>query len=95
MFELKGRVKQVLPPKTGIGARGPWGTQTIVIEYQDGQYTTTLAIENSRNYENFGKLREGQTGTFKCNVKSREYQGRWFTSVECFQWNIDTGDEPI
>ena len=40
---IKGRVVAVPPMATGEGQRGPWKRQTVVIEFQDGRYTSKLA----------------------------------------------------
>ena len=87
--EIKGRVVDVPKPQTGFGQRGPWGRQTVVIEYENGRYTNKLALENSNRYEEFGKLRVGQMATFHYDVSSREYNGKYYTTVNCFDWKIE------
>lgn len=93
--EIKGTVIKVLPAQTGMGQRGPWRRQTIVIEYENGRYNQKLALECSNSKaEDFGKLRVGQTATFSYDVTSREYNDKYYTTCNCFDWKTEN-DEPI
>ena len=95
-MDIKGVVKAVLPLQSGTSAKGEWKRQTIVVEYQDGQYTSTVALDNAKKAEEFGKLNIGDECTFKCNTPtSREYNGRWYTSVNCWGWDVDNKAEAV
>lgn len=87
-YTAKGQVIAVLPPVTGVGQKGPWGRCTVVVETQDGNYKKTIALENTSKYEDFSKLRIGQEIEAKFDVTSRQYQGKWYTSVNCFAWTV-------
>ena len=88
--EIKGRVVSVPPALTGMGQRGPWRRQTVVIEYESGRYTQKLALECSNNKaEDFGKLKVGQLVTIHYDVTSREYNGKHFTTANAFDWKVD------
>lgn len=88
-MEIKGKITAVPAPERGVSSKGPWVRQTVVVEYESGQYPKSIAIQNMKDAENFGKLRIGQTGTFKVDFKAREYNGKWFTDINCWGWNID------
>lgn len=89
--EVKGRVIAVPPAQTGMGQRGPWRRQTVVIEYEAGRYHQKLALECSNNKaEDFGRLQVGQDVTIKYDVVSREYNGRWFTTANAFDWSVES-----
>lgn len=88
IYEIEGIVKDVLPVVTGMGRNGPWGRQTVVVEFEDGRYTSLLAMDNLKRYEEFGKLRRGKRGKFKFTVTSREYKGRYYTSATCLNWEM-------
>ena len=93
-MEIKGKVYAVLPLQSGTSAKGDWKRQVVVVEYRDGQYTSKVALENTNKADAFGKLNVGDEGTFKCNTPtSREYNGRWYTSVMCWSWDINSGGE--
>lgn len=105
--EVTGKVVSVPPAQTGMGQRGPWRRQTVVIEYESGRYTQRLALECSNNKaEEFGRLKEGQIVTIKYDVTSREYNGRFYTTANAFDFSVNgaeqkpapsasTGDEPF
>ena len=77
------------PMATGEGQRGPWKRQTVVIEFQDGRYTSQLALDNSFKADEFAKLRLGQVVTCHYDVTSREYNGRYYHNVTCFEWEVE------
>lgn len=94
MFEIQGTIVAVPAPETGMGQKGPWGKQTIIVQYNSGEFVKKIALENRKKYEEFGKLRVGQTGTFKCDVDCREYNGKYYTNITCFHWDISQGEKP-
>lgn len=95
-LEIKGKVVKVLPTREGTSANGnAWKQQTIIVEYQDGQYTSKIALGNMKKADEFGKLNVGDEGTFKCNIPtSREYNGNWYTQVNCWGWDIEGKTQP-
>lgn len=87
--EVEGRIIDVSIQR-GSSQRGPWARATVVIEYEDGRYTNKLALDcGSNKAEDFGRLQKGQKGKFYYDVRSREYNGRWYTSAECFDWSVE------
>lgn len=94
-LEIKGKVSAVLPMVSGASANGEWKRQVVVVEFEDGSYTRKLALENSKKADEFAKLNVGDEGVFKCNIPtSREFNGRWYTSVTCWSWTINE-TEPV
>ena len=93
-MEFKGRVTAVMPIERGVGQRGPWARSTIVLEYESGQYPKSIALQNSKDAENFARIRVGDTGTFKVDFKTREYNGKVYTDINCWSWNIDQVSQP-
>ena len=85
-MEIKGKIVRVLPLIQGVSARGPWSKATVVIEYQSGNYTKTLALDNISKAEEFSKLAVGSELTFLFDVSSNEYNGRFYTQCNCFGW---------
>ena len=97
-MEIHGKVTAVPKMESGIGQRGPWSRQTIVVEYESGQYPKSIALQNSKDAENFAKIQVGQTGTFKIDFKTREYNGRFYTDITCWGWTLDqapSSNEPF
>ena len=86
-MELQGTLKQILPIESGESKSGKtWQKQTIIVETQES-YPKLIAIEVSEKA--LSRLQDysiGQTITCSINIESREYNGRWFTSVKA--WKI-------
>ena len=88
--EVIGRVVSVPPAQTGMGQRGPWRRQTVVIEYENGRYSQQLALECSNSKaEDFGKLRVGDIVSIKYDVTSRSYNDKWYTTANAFDWKVN------
>lgn len=88
--EVKGRVILVPQAQTGMGKNGPWRRQTVVIEFENGRYNEKLALEcNNNRAEEFGRLQQGCMATFFYDVTSREYNGRFYTTANCFDWRVE------
>lgn len=85
-MEIKGRVIMNLGVTGGTSKAGKeWKKATLIVE-TEGQYPKKIAMDNMKNAEEFGKLAPGTVGTFQIEVESREFNGRWYTSVNCYKW---------
>lgn len=93
-IEFTGRVVAVLPLQTGVGQRGPWARATVAFEVQDGRYTQKIACENTNNAEQFARLQLGQMVKIKADVSSREYQGKWYSSILCYDFSVEGAQQP-
>ncbi len=86
-MEVQGVLKQILPIESGESKSGKtWQKQTIIIEMADA-YPKQIAVEVSEKA--LSRLQDysiGQTITCSINIESREYNGKWFTSVKA--WKI-------
>ena len=89
-MEIKGRVIQSLGVQKGTSKAGKeWSKASIMVE-TDGQYPKKVALDNLKNAEEFAKLAVGTEGVFHIEVESREFNGRWYTSVNCWKWEVAT-----
>lgn len=85
-MEIKGKVVANLGVQKGTSKAGKeWAKATVVIEYGD-QYPKKIALDNMKNADSFGALAVDTEGTFNIEVESREFNGRWYTSVNCWKW---------
>ena len=90
-MEVVGKIIQVLPAQEGIGRNGnPWKVQPYVLETLD-QYPRKV------HFEVFGEDRIKQNPcdidqlvTVSFDIESREFNGRWYTSIRA--WKIQQGD---
>ena len=87
-MEIIGKIITVAPIERGNSSRGPWSRATIVVEYESGQYPKTIALQNSRDAENFARLQIGQIGKFFFDTKTREFNGKYYTDINCWKWEI-------
>lgn len=87
-MEIKGKVVANLGVQKGTSKAGKdWAKATIIIE-TEGQYPKKIALDNLKNTDSFGALAVGTEGTFYIEIKSCEFNGRWYTSVNCWKWEI-------
>jgi hypothetical protein len=90
-MEIVGKIIQVLPVQEGVGKSGnPWKVQPYVLETLD-QYPRKV------HFEVFGEDRIKQNPcdidqlvTVSFDIESREFNGRWYTSIRA--WRIQQGD---
>ena len=90
-MDVVGKIIQVLPAQEGIGRNGnPWKVQPYVLETLD-QYPRKV------HFEVFGEDRIKQNPcdvdqlvTVSFDIESREFNGRWYTSIRA--WRIQQGD---
>lgn len=90
-MDVVGKIIQVLPAQEGIGKNGnPWKVQPYVLETLD-QYPRKV------HFEVFGEDRIKQNPcdvdqlvTVSFDIESREFNGRWYTSIRA--WKIQQGD---
>ena len=87
-MKIEGKVVAVLPMQKGNGRNGEWKSQTIVVDYKNGDYSYKLALTNMNDADSFAQLKLGDVCNFLCNPSSREYNGRWYTEVRCYNWEI-------
>lgn len=88
-MEIKGKVVQSFGVQNGVSKAGKeWSKASILIE-TDGKYPKKILLENLKNAEDFSKIAVGFTGVFQVEISSNEYNGRWYTSVNCWKWEID------
>ena len=85
-MEIKGKIIAVLPTRSGTSARGTqWSSQTSVIETQE-QYPKKLAFDVINDKIDQFNIQVGEFLTVQFDINAREYNGRWFNSVNA--WNV-------
>lgn len=89
-MEVKGKVIAKPAAKTGVSGNGPWRKEFLVIRYEEGQYPKDIVLSNMKKAEDFGRIRVGDSGTFKFDATSRAGQnGQWYCDLTCWSWSID------
>ena len=87
-MEIQGRIIAVLPPRTGVSAKGTaWQVNGYVIE-TDEHYPKKVAFDvfgadKAAEYN----IQSGETLRVYFDIDAREYQGKWFNSVRA--WKVE------
>lgn len=89
-MEIKGKVIEILPIQEGVSNAGrSWQKASLIIEVAENpQYPKKIKISNMKSANAFSKLAVGSEGTFKVEIESREYNGRWYTEINCWGWDV-------
>lgn len=88
-FTATGRIVAALPETSGTSAKGnAWRKREYVLETQE-QYPKKICFSVMNDRIDALNLAVGDTATIDFSIESREYQGRWYTSVNLFNAKVD------
>jgi hypothetical protein len=87
-LELEGTLRQKLGVQSGTSARGPWAKQEFILEYPDGNFTAQACFTawGQDKVAELDKYQVGDRIKVSFNLKSREYNGRWYNDLQI--WRI-------
>ena len=87
-LEIEGTLAQKLPVQSGNSARGPWAKQEFILEYPDGNFTAKACFTawGQDKVQDLDKYQVGDKVKVSFNLKSREYNGRWYNDLQV--WKI-------
>ena len=86
-LEIEGSIRQKMPVQQGQSARGPWAKQEFVLEFPDGSFTSQACFTawGQDKVQELGKYAEGDKVKVSFNLKSREYNGRWYNDLQIWK----------
>lgn len=85
MADITGKIIAVLPTKSGTSARGTqWSSQTSVIETHE-QYPKRVAFDVLGDKITEFNLQVGEEVTVSFDINAREYNGKWWNSVNAWK----------
>ena len=85
-MEIQGKIIVVLPERSGTSQRGnQWRSISYVLETQE-QYPKKLAFDVTNDKIDQLNIQVGEFLTVQFDINAREYNGRWFNSVNA--WNV-------
>lgn len=92
-MEFKARVIKTLGVERGVSKKSgkEWSKGTIVVEYGDEKYPRQAALQNFKQADEFANLPLGVEYTFYVGLDSHEFNGRYYTSVDCWKWEQSAG----
>jgi hypothetical protein len=90
-MELKAKLTQVLPLQTGEGRNGTWKRQEFIVETIGEQYPKKICISIWGDKVNPSVLVIGSELNISFDIESREFNGRWYTSL--YAWKVEPVNE--
>ena len=97
-MERTAKIIQVLPEQRFNGKNGEIVKNAFVVEWQDNGYTQKLCLE-VMGEDKFEKMKKaivvGNEVLVKYEATSREWQGKWFTSCQCFYCSNVGGQQQV
>ncbi len=88
-MEISGKIIAVLPLQSGQGKNGLWRSQDYVLETAD-QYPKKVCFNLFNDKIDKFTIALDDTVTISFDIESREYNGRWYTSIRA--WNVKKED---
>ena len=87
-LEIEGTLQQKLPVASVTSARGPWAKQEFILEYPDGNFSAKACFTawGQDKVQELAKYQVGDRIKVSFNLKSREYNGRWYNDLQI--WKI-------
>lgn len=84
-MEITGKIILVLPEQSGVSKAGnTWKKREYVLETQE-TYPKKVLFDFFGDKADKYPLTVGQTVKLSFDIESREYNGRWFTSIRGWQ----------
>ena len=87
-MEIKGKIIEILPEKSGQSANGEWRKQEYVLE-TESNYPKKICFMAWGDKIGEFNLKQGDTVEVSVDLESREYNGRWYTDVKAWKVSKD------
>ena len=87
-MEVRGKIIELLPEKSGQSANGGWRKQEYILE-TDGQYPKKICFMAWGDKIDQFNIKQGETIEVSVDLESREYNGRWYTDVKAWKVSKD------
>lgn len=90
---INGKITNALPHRRGTSKAGnEWVSQDFVIENEQGE-KICFNMFGEEKIKNSG-LRVGAIASVTCKIESKEWNGKWFTSVSCENCIVQGATQP-
>ena len=95
-LELEGTLRQKLGVQSGMSARGAWAKQEFILEFPDGNFTSQACFTawGQEKVQELDKYQVGDRVKVSFNLKSREYNGRWYNDLQIWRIAPAGGEAP-
>lgn len=85
---VSGQIVQILPLQQGVSQKTgqPWMTEQYIIEHESGQYPRRMVfdVKGQQRIQEMN-LQVGEQVTLHLNIDCREYQGKYYNSIEAWK----------
>lgn len=88
-MEIRGKIVELLPEKSGQSANGQWRKQEYILETESNFPKKICFMAWGDKIDQFN-IRQGDNVEVAIDLESREYNGRWYTDVKA--WKVSKGD---
>lgn len=93
IITVNGKITAALSPRRGTAKTGnEWVSQDFVIETENGD-CICFNMFGEDKILNSG-LKVGAIASVTCDVKSKEWNGKWFTSASCVNCIVQGAAQP-
>jgi hypothetical protein len=89
-LEIKGKIIELLPEKSGQSANGDWRKQEYVLE-TESQYPKKICFMAWGEKIDQFSIKTGEIIEVSVDLESREYNGRWYTDVKAWKVSRNAG----
>lgn len=93
-MEITGKCIAVLPLKSGEGKNGTWKSQDYVIETAS-QYPKKICFNLYGDKVDQFPVGIDDTVKVSFDIESKEYNGRWYTSIRAWKVEKEAGAKPV
>ena len=83
-MEIKGKIIECLPVKSGQSSNGEWRKQEYVLETASQYPKKVCFMVWGEKVEQFA-IQKGESVEVSIDLESREYNGRWYTDVKAWK----------
>jgi len=94
-MRITARVSKILDLQKGESANGEWKKQSVLVTQTSNAFKDELIMDFWN--DKIQKLEEGANYEFDVIIKSREYNGKYYTNVNCinvFKSMPEAEDDP-
>ena len=88
-LEIKGKIIEILPEKSGQSANGEWRKKEYVLE-TESNYPKKICFMAWGDKIGEFNLQQGENVEVSVDLESREYNGRWYTDVKAWKVSRDS-----
>lgn len=89
-MEIVGKVVALGNFSDGTSARGTWKKQELIIETIEQYPKKVCLICWSDKVDEAQRFVIGQTIKAQISIESREFNGKWYTDVRAFRFDVET-----